>query len=990
MASTFTQASLPWVLSLLALGAMGCGGDDAAEPCAGVTCSSHGICADSSGQASCICDPGYHPEALACVATDPACEGVVCDDPLEICVQGACTLAPGRCREKGDCSDGQVCDASNQCVGASADCSGVDCSGHGQCVSGYGQAPQCACDPGWNPSADGLDCVLDDCGGVTCEAWESCVSEVCEPQPGRCNGTSDCETLQECNLDTHTCEDLPDPCEGVTCSGHGVCSRDDANEAVCNCEHGYQPDGTACAVDPDPVNWCAVWYPKSFVAHVGDPETPIYGRIYQPGMTEQASAQPSIHAQIGYTSAQLTYPVVTTDVTWVDSTFNISGAGDYGNDHEYMGAIPSTEAGQLNYLYRFSVNGGESWTYCSTDGVIDSAGYTPGTATISGDDPSDPVLELVAPPTLGADSYSFQVRYTPGQTGAAYDATQSEITLNGQDVTVAFDDASGVFDVSATGVGQGKYGYLFRVKDTEEHGATLFVPFWLESDPFSWKDATLYQILTDRFVNGNPANDDPVGSPVEAAGDWQGGDFAGVAGKIEDGYFSSLGVNAIWISSPILNTGTHEPGKGNNTGHEFSAYHAYWPVATGWTHENPLAGISSPIEHHFGTEAELRTLVETAHQHGIRVLVDFVPNHVHTDAPLYQQHQNDANWWHLPYDDCGVNNGWDDRRFTCWFDPFLPDFNCSNPEVRKVIVDHAIWLIQEFNLDGFRVDATKHVVPDILIDLRTRIDQEISTTGLHFYMVGETLTSNDAWVEEITGADRLDGSVNDPLHYNLVGTFLTGWTSPTDFDGFLAHDETVWTNHYADTLMVNFLGSHDTPRAISIANGDDTNAIWSNRPQTPTTEAPFQRLRMAQTFLLTYRSIPVLYMGDELGMPGASDPDNRRMMIFGSELAPYQTATLEHARALGQVRQQHEALRRGDRVVLEVDGQTYVYARKQGSDVVVVAFNTSTSDQTRSVDVSAVGVSGTLTDAETGGTVTVSGGHASLSLPPLTSAVYVP
>ena len=988
MSFALPKTILPSLFGLLLAG-VACGGDDDSDPCAGVSCSNHGLCSDSGGTAVCICDPGYTPDSLQCLPIDPACENVVCDDPLETCVEGDCVLAPGRCRERSDCDDDEVCNDDNYCVAQDPACVGIDCSGHGQCVAGYSEGAHCVCDVGYEQSADGLDCVSATCGGEVCEDWEHCVGDVCEPQPGRCNDTTDCDDFQECDVPNHTCEDLPDPCDGVTCSDHGVCSRSTANEAVCNCEHGYRPEGTTCVADPDVVSWCAVWFPQSFVAHVGDPDTPVYGRIYQDGMTTQSTAQANIVAELGYTSESVSYPVITTEMTWVNAPFNMAGAGDYGNDHEYAGSIPATTAGQLNYVYRFSIDSGESWTYCDTAGVIESTTVSPGKATISGADPDDPVLELVAPPTIGADSYSFQVRFTPGQSGAAYDPADSEITLNGSSVSVTFDDTSQLFEVSATGADPGKYGYLFRVKDTEDHGATLFVPFWLEAEAFSWQDATLYQILTDRFVNGDASNDSPVGSPVETAGDWQGGDFAGIVDRIEDGYFDALGINTIWISSPILNTGGHEPGKNNNLGHEFSAYHAYWPVATGWTDENPIAGISSPIDHHFGTEAELRGLVEKAHENGIRVLVDFVPNHVHTDAPLYQDHQTDASWWHLPYDDCNENNGWDDRRFTCWFDPFLPDFNCSNADVRNVIVDHAIWLIQEFNLDGYRVDATKHVVPDILVDLRARIAQEVETTGLHFYMVGETLTSNEAWVKEITGADRLDGSVNDPFHYNVVDTFLTLSKSPSELEGVLAHDEQVWKNHWSDALMVNFMGSHDTPRAISIANGDDLSANWVNRPQLPSSSVPFERLRMAQTLLLTYRSIPVIYMGDEFGMPGASDPDNRRMMIFGSELSTHQSATLDHARKLGSLRQEHVALRRGDRSLLAVDDSMYVYARTEGSDVALVAINVSGSSQSRTVDVGSLGLSGTLTDGLSGGSVTVSGGQVNLSVPASSSAVYV-
>ncbi len=169
----------------------------------------------------------------------------------------------------------------------------------------------------------------------------------------------------------------------------------------------------------------------------------------------------------------------------------------------------------------------------------------------------------------------------------------------------------------------------------------------------------------------------------------------------------------------------------------------------------------------------------------------------------------------------------------------------------------------------------------------------------------------------------------------------------------------------------------------------DHNDRWNNPPQVPTDPSAFKRLRLAQTFLLTYRAIPIVLMGDEFGMPGGGDPDNRRMMKFGNDLTALQKQTLQVFSALGKARAAHTALRRGGRSTLAVENEFYAYARTDGSDVAVVVMNLSQNPVSRSVDVSSLGASGTLTDVVSGGSVPVSGGHIAVNLDSQSAALYV-
>ena len=130
---------------------------------------------------------------------------------------------------------------------------------------------------------------------------------------------------------------------------------------------------------------------------------------------------------------------------------------------------------------------------------------------------------------------------------------------------------------------------------------------------FNWEGATIYFMLTDRFNNGDPSNDVNFErtEPTAVLRGFEGGDIAGVTQKIESGYFNALGVHALWLTPLVeqIHAGTDE-----GTGFTYG-YHGYW--AKDWTALDP----------NFGTQDELKTMIETAHKHGIRVLLDAVVNH---------------------------------------------------------------------------------------------------------------------------------------------------------------------------------------------------------------------------------------------------------------------------------------------------------------------------------------------------------------------------
>jgi glycosidase len=214
------------------------------------------------------------------------------------------------------------------------------------------------------------------------------------------------------------------------------------------------------------------------------------------------------------------------------------------------------------------------------------------------------------------------------------------------------------------------------------------------------------------------------------------------------------------------------------------------------------------------------------------------------------------------------------------------------------------------------------------------------------------------------------------------------------YNGVVADEGAGWAGSVPGAIMGHFFGSHDTPRAISLAQGDSNGDPWSGAPPAQETNATsFSRLELAQAFLLTYDSIPILWMGDEFGQPGTVDPDCRRMMRFGSSLSSLEQATLTNLQTLGKTRAAHSALRRGPRTNLWVDSTFYADGRVDGSDIVVVALNLGTSQATRTMNVGNIGLTGTVKDALSGTMLTVGpgGGFQSsltITLPPLTAAVF--
>lgn len=483
----------------------------------------------------------------------------------------------------------------------------------------------------------------------------------------------------------------------------------------------------------------------------------------------------------------------------------------------------------------------------------------------------------------------------------------------------------------------------------EEDGA-------LPAGVFDWRDSVIYFAFVDRFMNGNTGNDCTVGNVsggAKSIANYQGGDWAGLTQKINENYFNELGVNTLWITVPFDNPNVAGAGVGGDN-HTYSAYHGYWPKIDA---SDPA---TLAAEGCFGTFNELKQLVTAAHAKGLKVLFDYAMVHVHSDSQIFQQHPNDWFWANNNGSGgncvCGEGCSWDNDAERCWFTGYLPHWNYTNAGARSYSVSQAIAWVKQTGVDGFRADAIKHVDMSWLTELRARLNAEVIASQnpkQRFYMVGETYDfgNRDLLKKYVEPSTKLDGQFDFPLRRELVETVVMRQRSLSDLANFMNSNDYFYGS---SAVMSTFIGNHDLPRVIHLgANNrlwgdnqaaDGKDRAWQNQPGAVAEREAYERIANGFAVIFTNRGAPLVYYGDEIGLPGAGDPDNRRFMQW-SGLSANQTFLRDRLKKLGDIRSKHPALRRGVRTTLEIDGggDVWVYSRVTSGDTVYVAVNRSDS-----------------------------------------------
>ncbi|MGK0360272.1 MAG: glycosidase [Bradymonadia bacterium] len=497
---------------------------------------------------------------------------------------------------------------------------------------------------------------------------------------------------------------------------------------------------------------------------------------------------------------------------------------------------------------------------------------------------------------------------------APLDARSVRAFVDDAPITVTVDADTIVPDLSAP---LGKHRLRIDARDTAGRALETFeAPFWSEPERFRWADATIYQVVLDRFAKDAPFT---PADRLRPPGDRLGGTLNGLRAALEGGYFEQFGINAIWISPLNLNPDGKWPGVEGGPP-RYESFHSYWPIAP------------RTVDPRFGTEADVDAFVQAAHARGVRVIMDVVLNHLHADHPYATAHPD---WFTPPGCYCGTSIcPWFSAIQVCWFTDYLPDLNWDDAAILDTQIDDALWWMRRFDLDGLRVDAVPMMPRFVIRQLTRAVGAEFEGLRARQYLIGETFTgpSERGQIRRYLGPDGLDAQFDFPLMWAIRGAFA--WESAplwTLADAW-AQSEAAWAGSTA--VMGNFVGNHDVTRFLSEAAGQIDSTIfeqpWTARPPIPDDARAHARLRLAQTYVLTIPGASVLYYGDEFGMPGANDPDNRRPMRFGNERTPLEQATHRFVGQVARLRRCLPALRRGALRPLQATAERLSFARDTG------------------------------------------------------------
>jgi alpha-amylase len=475
-----------------------------------------------------------------------------------------------------------------------------------------------------------------------------------------------------------------------------------------------------------------------------------------------------------------------------------------------------------------------------------------------------------------------------------------------------------------------------------------------KENPFVWDGANIYFLLTDRFNNGDASNDVNF-SRTEETGvlrGFEGGDIKGVTQKIKEGYFTDLGINAIWMT-PIVEQihGATDEGTGLTY-----AYHGYW--AKDWTRIDP----------NFGTEADLQELVDEAHQRGIRIILDAVINHT---GPVTEK---DSVWpeeWVRTDKQCNYENY--DNTVSCTLVENLPDIRTESDEEvglppqlaekwkaegryeqemaeldaffertgyprapRFYIIKWLTDYITDFGIDGYRADTVKHTEAFVWQEFKKECDYAFEEFKINnpdkvlddndFYLVGEVYNYGISGGQMFDFGDKKVNYFDPPAFQSLIN-FEFKWNSkqmPKEqmfqkYDSILNHDLKAFS-------VLNYLTSHD-----------------DGSPFDPKRKKTYE----AANLLLLSPGESQVYYGDEIARPleveNAVGDANLRSFMNWEDIQTNDSVSLvlAHYQKLGQFRAKHPAVGAGKHQLISEEPLlfTRIYKKDDFIDKVLIGMD---------------------------------------------------
>ena len=441
---------------------------------------------------------------------------------------------------------------------------------------------------------------------------------------------------------------------------------------------------------------------------------------------------------------------------------------------------------------------------------------------------------------------------------------------------------------------------------------------WIEPHPFDLRDTVIYQIVIDRFRSANGFLDTPPFPSARA-----GGTVDGVTAAIESGYFTGLGFNTLWISPLYEGPPGTFPG---SDGRPYTDYHGYWPAQ------------ERALEPAQADDASLNAMIASAHAHGLRVLFDVVPNHVHLENPYWQSNKADG-WFNHPDGSCLCGTStcpWTTDIIDCWFTPYLADLAWQNPAVADHLSSDVRWWLDTYDGDGVRIDAVpmmwRLATRRIVHAIRAKYDHP----GHRDFLLGENFVGEGDFqlLQYELGPQGLDSEFHFPLLWALQAQVAQDTGSMQTVDDVIHAGETTWGGSGA--IMSLIIGNQDVPRFSSVSAGDAYGDTWTPAPQSQD-PLVYAKQQLALGIVFALPGAPTVYYGDEVGLAGGGDPDSRRVMPSDAELSPLQAATRGVVRRLGAARSCSGALREGTYRTLHAGTEDLIFAREApGVETVVV------------------------------------------------------
>lgn len=549
------------------------------------------------------------------------------------------------------------------------------------------------------------------------------------------------------------------------------------------------------------------------------------------------------------------------------------------------------------------------------------------------------------------------------------------------EVSATFSDGETVRDFYSGQSAVVANGHITMTPDPASGGLLLLESATLKTPAtFSWQNATVYFVLTDRFENGNPDNDHSYGrhsDGMQEIGTFHGGDLAGLISKLD--YLQQLGVNALWISSPLEQI---HGWVGGGTKGDFPhyAYHGYYTLD--WT----------KLDANMGTGEELQKLVSEAHKRGIRILFDVAVNHTGyaTLADMQTFHFGSlylkgdeiektlgkkwTDWkpgpgqnWHSfnDYINFSDKDGWSTWWGKKWirtdigdYDPpgyddltmslaFLPDIKTGSTQASGLPVfyrhkpdtaareipgaaprDYLVtWLsqwVRDYGIDGFRVDTAKHVEKPTLALLKARsaeaLKQWKAANPSQALDDAPFWMTGEAWGHGVMKSDYYDNGFDAMINFDFQDQAAAALNCFANIDATYQQ----MAEKMQDFNVLSYLSSHDTRLFFT----DDAKG-----------SVPLQQ-RAADSLLLAPGAVQIYY-GDESGRqfgPTGSDPlQGTRSDMNWNELNGAKQALLKHWQKLGKFREQHPAVGAGVQKSQQT-AEYYAFSRQHGDDKVMVVW----------------------------------------------------